>query len=200
MQICRPVFLKQLGRISLRVVSNLRNIVGQRIQPHIDHVSLVEIYRNTPSKGGTGYAQIRKTRQQEIVHHLIFARHRLNKLRMRVDMLNQTIRIFAHLKEVRLLLCRRHLAATIGALAIRQLRLRKERLARRAIHTLVVTFINIALLIELLKNLLHLRFMIRIRRAHKAVIRRIHHVPNRFYLPGHIVHIRLRCHPCSLGL
>ena len=57
------------------------------------------------SKGNVLYAdehtQILQPRKEEVIHHLIFTRHRLDKLRMGIDMFNQPVCIFAHFKEIR---------------------------------------------------------------------------------------------------
>ena len=66
---------------------------------------------------------------------------------MAVNMLDQTIRVFAHLKEVRFFLCRLHFAAAVRTLAVHQLGLGKEGLAGRAVHSLVISFVNIPLVI-----------------------------------------------------
>ena len=55
----------------------------------------IKIYRNTPGKAWTGYAQILKAWQQEVVHHFIFTGFRLDKFRMLINILNETVCIFA---------------------------------------------------------------------------------------------------------
>ena len=121
MQVCRPVFLHQtatfvgisrlrclarricrtcVALIAVQIQPQTRDIVRQCVQPYIDHMAVVEINRNTPFEAGSGYAQILQTRQQEIVHHLISARRRLDELGMLVDMLYQAICIFAHSEKI----------------------------------------------------------------------------------------------------
>ena len=47
-QICRPVLLKLLSAVSVTVISDSGNVVGQRIQPYINHMLRIKIYRNSP--------------------------------------------------------------------------------------------------------------------------------------------------------
>ena len=148
----------------------------------------IEGYRNAPGEGSTGYAQILKTREQEVVHHLILSRYRLNELRMLVDISNQAICVLAHLEEVCLFLCRLYLASTVRALAVYKLRRSPERLTRSTVHALVVALVNITLIIELLKNLLYLLLVILIRCADKFVIGGVHQIPDCLDLSCHLVY------------
>ena len=94
---------------------------------------LIKVHRNPPLKGSSGHAQILQARQQEIVHHFIFSGHRLNELGMVVNMFDQPVRIFAHLKEICLFLRRFHFPAAVRTFPVHQLRLRPERFAGRTV-------------------------------------------------------------------
>ena len=107
--------------ISVCVIPDLCNVIRQRIQPHIHDMLRVEIHRNPPAKRCPRYAQILQPRKQKIVHHLVFAGRRLNKLRMRMNMLDQPVGIFAHFKEVRLFFCGLYFTPAIRAFAVCQL-------------------------------------------------------------------------------
>ncbi len=107
-------------------------------------------------------------------------------------MFDQAVRIFAHLEEIRLLLRRLHLAPTIRAFPVYELRLCPEGFARRTVKPLVRALVNVALLIQLLKDLLYLPLMIIVRRADELIIRSVHKIPDRLYLPGHPVYELLR--------
>ena len=120
-EIRRPIFLVLLCAVAVTVITDTGDIVCQRIQPYIDHMLIVKIDRDPPLKGGSGHAQILQSRQQEIVHHFVFPGHRLDKFRMSVDMLNQSVSILAHFKEVSFLLCGLHLSAAVGAFPIHKL-------------------------------------------------------------------------------
>ncbi len=147
MQLCRPVLLEQLAGVPICVIANLGNIVAQRIQPDINHMFGVEIYWDSPRKRSPGNAQILQPRQQEIVHHLIFAGHRLDKFRVGVDMRNQAVCIFAHLEEIGFLLGRLDLAAAVWAFPVHKLGFCPERLAGGAVEALISALVNIALFI-----------------------------------------------------
>ena len=51
-QIRRPVPVKLLCGLSVTVVADSGNIVGQRIQPYIGYMLGIKAYRNPPAKGG----------------------------------------------------------------------------------------------------------------------------------------------------
>ena len=120
-EIRRPELLKLVRRISVGIVADARDIVCQRVKPHIGDVAGREVDRNAPAEGGAGYAEILQPRQKEVVHHLVFAGLGLDKLRMRVDMLDQAVRVLAHLKEIRRFGRRFDVAAVQRALAVHKL-------------------------------------------------------------------------------
>ena len=200
MQIRRPLLLEQVAGLSVALVADAGDIVGQRVQPYVYHVLRVEVYRDAPFERGTGYAQILQTRKQEVVHHLILSGNRLNEFRMLVDMVNQTVSVFAHTEEISLFLGRLHLAATVRTLAVHQLGLGPEGLAGSTVHTLVSTFVDIALVIQLLENLLYLLLMVIIGGADEFIIGSVHQIPDPLNLTGHIVHEFLRSNACLLSL
>ena len=120
-QISRPVFSELLGAVPITVIADAGDIVGECIEPHVYNMLIVKIYRDSPLEGRPGYAQILQAREKEIVHHLILAGNRLDELRMRVDVLDQAVRIFAHFKEICLFPRRLHLASAVRALAVHKL-------------------------------------------------------------------------------
>ena len=81
----------------------------------------IEINRNSPAERSSRYTQILKSRKQEVVHHLVLSRYRLDKLRMCVDVIDQTICVLAHLEEVSLLLRWLYLTSAVRALAVHKL-------------------------------------------------------------------------------
>ena len=119
---------------------------------------------------------------------------------MAVNMRNQLIRIFAHLKEIRLFLCRLYLPPAVGALSVFQLRLRPERFAGRAVKSFIGSLVNIPLLIKLFKDFLYLLFVIAIRCADKVVVGGIHQIPQPFNRSRNAVHKFLRRNSGVLGL
>ena len=111
---------------------------------------------------------------------------------MRIDIVDQPIGVFAHLKEVRLFLCGLDLAAAIGAFAVHKLRRCEKRLAGQAIHAFVIPFIDIALVVHVFEDFLDLRDMIVVGCADKAVVGRAHEVPDTLDLARNIVNIFFR--------
>ena len=200
MQIRRPLLLEQVAGLSVALVANAGDVVGQRIQPYVYHMLRIEIHRDTPFKGGTGYTEILQTRKQEVVHHLILSGNRLNEFRMLVDMVDQAVSVFTHTEEISLFLGRLHLAAAVRTLAVHQLGLGPEGLAGRTVHTLVSALVDIALVIQLLEDLLYLLFMVIICGADKFIIGGVHQIPDTLNLTGYIVYEFLRSNACLLSL
>ena len=118
---------------------------------------------------------------------------------MCVDMFDQTIRIFAHFEEISLFFCRLYFPSAVRTFSVYKLGFRKERLARRTIHSLVVSFVNIALIVKFLKDLLNLFLMVLIGCTDKFVIRCVHQIPDPFDLTGYIVHELFRRNTRFLG-
>ena len=52
-QICRPVFLIQFIMVSVTVISQTGNIVAERVDPYIDDMIRIKVYRDAPFKGCT---------------------------------------------------------------------------------------------------------------------------------------------------
>ena len=178
MKVGGPVLIKERITVAVGIVAQAGDIVAQRIEPHIDDVTGRKIDRDAPGEGGAGDAQVLQTGQQEVVHHLILAGNGLNELGMRIDMLDQAVRIFFHTEEIGVLLSLVDRIAADGTLTLfLDLRRSIKSLTLLAVHTAVVAEINVTLIIELFKDLLDLTLVVGIRRADKTVIRRIHEIP-----------------------
>ena len=199
-QIARPVLVKQLIVVAIYIITQTGDVVGQSIQPYVYNVTAVKIYGDTPLKRSTGYAQILQTGQQEVVHHLVLTGYGLNELRMLVDVLDQTIGILAHLKEVSFFLGRLYRTAAVRALAVYQLRLGEERLTGSAVHTFVVALVDVALVVHLLEHLLYLLLMVLVSSTDELIIRSVHQIPDALDLISHTVNENLRGHAGSFSL
>ena len=200
MKIRRPELPVLLAAVSVGVIAETGDIVGQCVQPYIYDMLVIKVYRNSPFEGCSGYTEILKPRKQEVVHHLILSGYRLNKFRMFIDVFNQSRRIFAHSEEICLLLCPCDRPSAVRALAVHQLGIRPEGLARRTVPSLIMSLVDIALLIELLENLLDLSDVIRICRADEFVVGGIHQIPDPVNLSCHVIYILLRRTSLLLGL
>ena len=200
MKIRRPEFLKLLRAVSVAVVTDSGDIVGERVQPHINHMFRIEIHGNSPFKGSSGHTEILKSRKQEIVHHLVLAGFRLDEFRMILDILDQAVRIFAHLKEIRLLLCGNAGASAIRTLTVHKLGFCKEGLTGSTVHSLVMPLVDIPLGVHFFEDLLHLFLMVLICGADELIIRSIHKIPDIFDLTGYLIHKFLGCYSRFLRL
>ena len=97
---------------------------------------------------------------------------------MRLDVLDERVRVLPHLEEVRLFFGAFDFAAAVGALAVYKLALRPEALARGAVPALVLALVDIALLIELLEDLLHRPDVLGVGGADEFIVRGADAVPD----------------------
>ena len=49
-QVCRPVLIEKLRAVAVRIVSDSGDVVGQRIQPYINDMFRIKVYRDSPLK------------------------------------------------------------------------------------------------------------------------------------------------------
>ena len=68
MQVCRPVFLHHRITVAVQIKTKSGKIVAECIDPYINHMFRIKGDRDSPCKRGSGYTQILKSRQQEIIH------------------------------------------------------------------------------------------------------------------------------------
>ena len=195
-----PISFIQLPVTAVTVIAQTGDVIGQCVQPHIGHMLRIEIYRDPPLEGGAGYAEVLEPGEEEIVHHLIFPGYGLDKVRVAVDMLDQPVGVLAHTEEVGLLLSRLDRASTVGTLAVHQLGLREKGFAGSTVQPFIIAFIDIALIVQLLEDLLHLGLMVCVRGADELIIGGVHQIPDPLDLPGHVIHEGLRRHPGRLRL
>ena len=87
-----------------------------------------------------------------------------------------------------------HLASAVRALSVHKLALCPEGFARRAIPAFIFTFIDIALIIKLLKNLLYAFLVPFICGTDEIIVCDVHQFPQIFDLRHNSVHILLRLH------
>ena len=196
MQVSRPVLLVEFIAVAVHIIAKACNVVAEGIDPYINNMFVIKINRNTPFERGSGYTQILKTRQKEVVHHLVLTGFRLNKFRMCINIINQSVCIFAQFEEIRFFLGINDFAAAVRTLAVHQLTLCKERFTRCTVFAFIVALINISLIMQLLENLLNLLLMVFICCTDKLVIGCIHQIPDLLDLTGYIVYKLLRGNTC----
>ena len=163
-------------------------VVGQRIQPYISYMFRIKVYRYTPAEGSTGYTQILQSRKQEIVHHLVLSGYRLDELRMFVNIFDQARSVFTHFKEICFFFCRCTRTSAVRTFSVYQLRLREEGFARGTVHSFVMSFVDISLIIQFLEDFLYLFLMFFICRTDKFIIRCIHQIPDSLNLTGYVIY------------
>ena len=186
--------------VAVRIVAAEGDIVGKRIQPNVNNMARVKVYRNTPAERGAGNTQVLKSRLEEVVYHLVLAALRLNELGVLLDVLHQAVGVLAHAEEVCLLLSVYTRAAAVRAAAVLQLALGPEGLTRLAVFALVRTLVNIALIIKLFEDLLHFFLMHRVGGADEFVIGGVHQIPDGLNLTGNLINVLLRRNAGCLGL
>ena len=166
------------GRAAVGVVAEPRDIVGESVQPHIDDVAAVKIDGDAPLERRARNAQILQALLQKVVHHLVLAGDGADEIGVRFDVMNERVRVLSHPEEVRLFFGALDFAAAVGAFAVYKLALRPKTFARGAVPALVLALVDIALLIELLEDLLHRPDVARIGGADELVVRSADAVPN----------------------
>ena len=119
-----PVFkARNIGEIARR-----RDVIDQRIEPHIAHVIFVKGKRNPPfqTRLGPRNAQIAQGLTQE-PENLVAPLFRANKAGMRLDVFDEPVLVFAHSKKVILLGYFHRGAPAIRTIARNQIFFRQNR-------------------------------------------------------------------------
>ena len=119
----------------------------------------VEIHRDAPGEAGAGHTQILQARINKVVHHLVYAAARLQKIGVDQKIAHPA-GVFAQAEEISLLLSVNHIAAAVGTFAVHQLAFCPERFAGLAVFALVGTLINIALVVHFAEDFLNALHMI----------------------------------------
>ena len=113
---------------------------------------------------------------------------------MGVDVFDQAVSVLLHLEEICVFLRLVHFtSADRAVIAVHYLGSCIESLALSAIEAVILAQIDVALVIELFEDLLHLALMVLIRRADKAVVRCVDEIPKSLDLSGHIIDKFLGC-------
>ena len=150
----------------------------------------------------------RRARNAEVIEalldeidHLVAARHRLDEIRMALDIREDAILIFAHLKEISFFRDFLHGAVAVRAAAVLvQLVLRPVAFARRAVQPFVLAFINVALRVNAAENLLHDTLVALLRRADEIIVADVQPLPERLEARDDLIGILNWLYPGLLGL
>ena len=168
------------------VVAQRGDIVRERVDPDVDDVTGVEGDRDAPGERGAGDAEILETvglvtvlvdlGLEEVVDQFRRAGARAEVVGLGEELLD-ALRKGSHLHEVRFLGGVDDVAAAVGALAVLELRLRPEALAGGAVLALVFAFVDIALLIKGVEDLLNRLDVVVVGGADVAVVADVHVLP-----------------------
>ena len=169
----RPILLKFLGIVQ---ETDRRQVIRQGVEPDVDDMIGCDRHRDAPVERRARDAKIFKPLLDKI-DHLVAPRDGLYEVGMFLDVREDTVGIVRHLEEVGVFLDLRHLAPTVGALAVYELALRPIALARRAVKPLVLALVDVALLVDAAEDLLHDALVALLGRADKIVVRDVELLP-----------------------
>ena len=153
---------------------------------------LVERDRNAPLDGRAADAQVFQPWTEEVVQHLVGAAGGLDEVRMLLDVLNQPFGVLLQAEEVGFFTRLFHRAAAVRAAAVFELQFRPERFAGRAVPSLVFRLVDVALIVQLLENLLHALDVAVVSRADEIAVINVHQLPQILDARDNLIHILFR--------
>ena len=188
MNICRPVLI-----VLLAVVRSAEscNVVGKRVYPYVHNVLRIIRYRNTPVECASGYTEVFESLLDE-ASHLVPSCLRFEEFRMLIVELEDLVCIVGKLEEVCLFACLLNRSAAVRALAVNQLALCPEGFTWCAVQTFVCAFINIALLIHSLPDLLDSCHVSLFCSSDEVIIRDLHGCPQILDACNDLINVLLR--------
>ena len=187
-QVCRPEFVELFCAFAVAVVTDSCDIVCEGIKPYIYNMFRIEVYRDSPFKGCSGYAEILKSRKKEVVHHLVLTGFRLDEIRVCVDVVDEFVSVFAHFEEICFFFCRYAWAAAVRAFAVYELGLCEEGFTWCTVHSFVVSFVDVAFCVHFLEDFLDLFFVVFVCGSDEFVIGCVHQIPDSLDLSGYVVY------------
>ena len=162
--------LVELGVIAL--VADGGDVVQERVEPDVGDEILVERQFNAP-----GEPRLR-ARDTEVLQFFGFqkaesfvgAEIRLNKFRMRLDIFDEPVLIFAHAEEIVSFLNGVHFASALRTVAVDEILFSEETFATDAVPALIIRAVDFVAVEQVLKNFLHDHFMAVFGGADKIVV------------------------------
>ena len=166
----------------LRSKSERRQVVRQRIEPHVHDVLRIVGNRNAPLERRAADAEVLKTGFDE-APYLVQAEGGLQKIRVGFVEIEQRLLVLRKAEVIALFLEALDLVAAGRALPVDQLRLGNEDLVDRAIPAFVVPLVDVAVGRHAAPQLLRRTVMSRLRRPDEIVVRDIQ-------VPAHLTEAR----------
>ena len=190
--------------VIITAVTEGRNIVGQGVDPDVNHVLRIVWYLDPPVEGGPGNGEVFQARLQEVIDHFVHPGVRFDEVRVFLVVVHQPVRVLAHLEEVGFFLDQLDLMARWGLSAdhlavivtvnLSQLTLSEVFLIVHGVPTGVFTLVDVALVDELLEDLLDSLFVVVISRPDKLIVGDLQCLPQLLDPGGHLINVFLWLH------
>ena len=178
--------------VVVKLESDTGGVVEQSVDPDVDYVTVVEVDRNAPLERRARHAEVLKSGLYEVVDHLAAARLGLDEVGVLLDIFEQAILIIAHFEEVGFFVRLFDRTTAVGAFAVDYLRLGEEGFAGDAVPALIRTFVDVALLVQLLEHALNRLFVVVVGCADELVVGRADEIPDLLDLARHAVDVGFR--------
>src|SRR6266853_6553127 len=189
LQVCGPVFLEGFLRPLVgRAKSDGRDVIRQRVQPHVDHMLGIVRYRNTPRKSRSADREIAQSATHKR-NHFIAPRFRTDELWVGIKF-EQLILKSRQLEEIILFLygLGRPSAVRTGSARLRTIHIE---LVGHAILSGVSAFVDVTVVTNTAKQFLHALLMPVFCGADEVVVRDTHALPQFTEFRGDLVRILL---------
>ena len=151
-------------------------VVGQGVEPHVDHVLRIFWYGDAPGEGGARDRQVAQPLADE-GEDLVAAAHRLDELRVGLDVGQQRLLVPGHAEEVAGFLELLGGPVAVRAVALHELVLGPERLAGGAVPVLVLPQVDVAVVLDPAEEFLHRLPVRRLGGAHETGVGDVEHFP-----------------------
>mmetsp|Transcript_4610 Transcript_4610/g.6896 ORF Transcript_4610/g.6896 Transcript_4610/m.6896 type:complete len:337 (+) Transcript_4610:1038-2048(+) len=191
-QVTRPK-LGESASILLRREAQGRDVVGEGVQPDVHHVVVIPGDLHPPGEGGAADAQVLQPTLDK-AEHLISAAGRGNEVRVCLVELQQLVLPLGQLEEIRGLLHHPLHLSPAGGLPVHELGLGVVGLVAHGVPPLVRPQVDVAALVQALPDLLHCRFVVRVRGSDELIFREVHDSQEITKRLGHTVSKLLRAH------
>ena len=185
---------RPLEALRVRAESHCGDVVLQRVDPHVHHVAQVPGDRDAPAERRPRHRQVLQAGPHE-GKDLVAAALWRHEVRLRLVELDQPVPVGGEPEEVVVLLQHHHGALVDRAEAVDDLGGLVEALAGHAVRSLVLAEVDVALVVELLRQPLHRADMALLRGADEVVVGDLEPLPDLLPAGHDPVGPRLRIEP-----